>query len=307
MAYHVEPSKPIAEEVRRVLKEEIETAAKQLSSAGGIEDDDAIHEARKSVKKIRAVLRLVKTEHREVYRKESKRFRDIGRTLSALRDAGAMMETFDGLRKHYGAEVDRRTWDSLRRLLRKQKQQREQAVDAGQVFRTYPGELEAIAKELDSWPMHGRGFAWIAPGFKKAYRRGREALAVAERDPRSENFHEWRKRVKDHWYHARLLEPAWNDMLKAYGDVLKNIQSWLGDDHNLTVLRDVIAQAEIDGRGVKGAEKLLTVMERHQTQLREQAFTAGVRVYFRKPTQVLKEMEFLWRAPAEKPETVEAF
>src|SRR5690242_7730782 len=117
MAYHIEPHKPIAPELKRVLKEEVTKAAEQLLSARNPQSAEAIHEARKSVKKIRAILRLVRAELGGAYREENVRFRDIGRTLSELRDAGAMAETFDGLRKLYGSDVDRRAWDSLRRIL----------------------------------------------------------------------------------------------------------------------------------------------------------------------------------------------
>jgi CHAD domain-containing protein len=305
MAYYIEPHKPIAPELKRILKEEVRRTAEQLRNANNSGGAEAIHEARKSVKKIRAVLRLVQTELGGVYRDENARFRDIGRTLSELRDAGAMMETFDGLRKLYKGEIDRGAWDSLRRILEKRREDTERGLNTEQLFEHYPRKLEAVAEQVDDWPLDGDGFAVIAPGLKKAFRRGGEAMKEAQRNPTPESFHQWRKRVKDHWYHVRLLHKIWADMMGAYGDVLKDIQTWLGDDHNLTVLEGLIADASGQTGGEKGTKELLAVMARHQAQLRHQASVAGVRVYREKPKRLVQAMKFLWKAPVEPAERLE--
>lgn len=305
MAYHIEPHKPIAPELKRVLKEEVTNAAEQLLSARNPQSAEAIHEARKSVKKIRAILRLAGTELGGVYGEENIRFRDIGRTLSELRDAGAMVETFDGLRKLYGSDVDRRAWDSLHRILEQRREETERGLNTQQLFEDCPRQLEAVAEQVDNWPLDGNGFGVIAPGLKQAFRRGREAMEEAQRNPTPENFHQWRKRVKDHWYHVRLLHNIWGDMMGAYGDVLKAIQTWLGDDHNLTVLEGLITDANGQAGGGKSMKHLLAVMERHQAQLRDQAVTAGVRVYREKPKRLVQAMKFLWKAPVEKAEQLE--
>ena len=305
MAYHIEPQKPVAGELKRVLKEEVLRAAEQLRNARNPQSAEAIHEARKSVKKIRAILRLVRVELGGVYREENVRFRDIGRTLSELRDAGAMAETFEGLRKLYHSEVSRSAWDSLGRILEQRREETERGLNTLQLFEECPRQLEAVAEQVDDWPLDGNGFSVIAPGLKQAFRRGRETMQEAQRNPTPENFHQWRKRVKDHWYHVRLLHNIWGDMMGAYGDVLKDIQSWLGDDHNLAVLEELITDANGPTSGEKGIEDLLAAMARHQAQLRDQALIAGVRVYREKPKRLVQAMKSLWKAPVEKPEQLD--
>ena len=71
------------------------------SSEEEAERDTAIHEARKSMKKIRAALRLMRPELDAVYPAENTWFRDVGQQLSQFRDAGVMIETFDGLVAKY--------------------------------------------------------------------------------------------------------------------------------------------------------------------------------------------------------------
>jgi hypothetical protein len=87
-------------------------------------------------------------------------------------------------------------------------------------------------------------------------------------------------------------------MMDAYGSVLKDMQTWLGDDHNLAVLREAIGDDQ-------SLRTLVPVIEKHQAKLRERASISGVRVYGAKPKQVAGTLRFLWNAPPESTEGAE--
>jgi hypothetical protein len=59
---------------------------------------------------------------------------------------------------------------------------------------------------VKKWPIATDGFAALEPGFEMTFRKGRTAFALAQKRPGPKNYHDWRKRVKDHWYHVRLME-----------------------------------------------------------------------------------------------------
>jgi hypothetical protein len=42
-------------------------------------------------------------------------------------------------------------------------------------------------------------------------------------NPAPEDFHRWRKRVKDLWYHVSLLERAWPEQMEALAKELKTL------------------------------------------------------------------------------------
>src|SRR5205823_10891030 len=144
------------------------------------------------------------------------------RSLSALRDAAAIIETFDSL------ESDLST---VRAELTKRRRQAEEEMDPAAVARHAATTLGAIKRRLPRWRIEGDGFS----GLKNTYRKGRKALRLAWKDPIPEHFHEWRKRVKDHWYHMKLLEDLLGGAIKQREKDLKDLQEWLGDDHNLVV------------------------------------------------------------------------
>src|SRR6266516_4753445 len=121
MPYRLKTSESVPDGIRRTVTEEIESATQQLSRNHGKNRDEAIHEARKSVKKIRGALRLVQPDLGATYRKENRTLRDLGRKLSQFRDAAAIIETFDSVSEKYNDSLQKNTLGSIRRGLDKSK------------------------------------------------------------------------------------------------------------------------------------------------------------------------------------------
>ena len=69
------------------------------------------------------------------------------------------------------------------------------------------------------WRITGDGFNVLARGISKSYKGAQRAMDEAVKEPTAETVHEWRKRVKDHWYHTRLLCPIWPRPMKAHCEV----------------------------------------------------------------------------------------
>ncbi len=327
MPYHLIPGEPIPAGIRRVVREEIEWAARQLSGANGRVSapayragagsrrrgprtvlpaflksqesagrDTAIHEARKSMKKIRGALRLMRPEVDPVYREENAWFRDVGLRLAGFRDAGAMIETFDALRRKYRGEPGRRTMASIRRGLVARKRHAEARADIGQVLGAMGDALSRRALRAERWPLETGGFAALAPGLEATFRGGRKALERVRKHPSPENYHEWRKRVKDHWYHVRLLEKYWTGAMQAYEKSLKDLETWLGEDHNLVVLREtVLAEPELFGSAPDIAF-FVKLTGRYHKELRANAVALGRHIYGEKPRQFIQRLRRLWEA-----------
>jgi CHAD domain-containing protein len=145
--------------------------------------------------------------------------------------------------------------------------------------RTVPDRLRLAA--------NGRS---LRDGVKRGYRRARkamdEATAVRAEDLR---FHTWRRRVKDHWYQMRLVEGVNG---KAHRRVrrLKELQDWLGDDHNLVVLRSVILEAPQRFGDTRAVAVLLGCIDEHQAALRRRAVRRGRQLFAKKPGLFRKQI-----------------
>jgi CHAD domain-containing protein len=307
VAYHFKRDESVPEAVRRIAREELESAVDQLGRRRNTSHDEGIHEARKSVKKVRALLRLFQTELGGTYRSESRGLRETGRKLSELRDAGAVIEILDTLKEKYPRELRGHKIDSIRRGLLARKRQAEEEANLPRILRRMAKSLKAARKRVKTWPIRTDGFAAIEPGFKKTFRAVRAAFGVAQKHPRPENYHEWRKRVKDHWYHIRLLENLWTDVLRGYEKSLKDVETWLGDDHNLVLLHErLVSEPESYGKE-ETIDLVQSLIAKYQKELRDNAESFGERIREEKPRQLTRRMRKLWKTWRTEPKSVEEF
>ncbi|HWF09916.1 MAG TPA: CHAD domain-containing protein [Bryobacteraceae bacterium] len=293
MAYRLERDESVIAGLKRVVREEMDSADEHLSGKKKVRRDKAIHESRKSIKKVRALLRLVSEELGDVWKRENARLRDIARRLSDFRDAFAMIATFDDLKKTYKKERAGQ-FASVRAGLVTRRRQSSHEEDVALVLNEAVSSLRNASKRVKSWPLHTDGYGAIGPGLHLTYRTGRKALARVQKDPQALNYHELRKRVKDHWYHMRLLEDLWTGVMVAYEKSLKDLETWLGDDHNLAVLRDrVVAEPSFYGAD-RDVERFLDLVDKRQKELRDRSVSLAARVYEEKPRDFDRRMRHLW-------------
>ena len=99
-------------------------------------------------------------------------------------------------------------------------------------------ELESAREEVADWPLERDDWGAIEGGLRRIYRQGRRRMREAENEPSTEALHEWRKRVKDLWYHLSLLRETWPAVVGPEADEAHALSEKLGDDHDLAVLWD---------------------------------------------------------------------
>jgi CHAD domain-containing protein len=304
MPYRLEREESVIAGLQRVACDEMESAGAKLGGRERISRDKAIHEARKSIKKVRALLRLMKDELRGVDPGENVRLRDIARRLSHYRDSFVMVETFDDLKKHFRAETLRK-FRSVRAALIKRRNEAVREENRRIVLEHAAGALTMAASRVAGWELKADGYAAISPGLERTFRAGRTALALARENATADNLHDLRKKVKDHWYHIRLLESLWTDVMHAYEKSLKDLETWLGNDHNLAVLRErIVAEPAFYGKREE-TDLLLDLIDRYQTELREASIALAARVYAEKPREFVTRTHHLWDAWKQQPRSVE--
>ncbi len=156
-------------------------------------------------------------------------------------------------------------------------------------------DLRAARRRAAQWPLSEDGFGALRVGLKQTYRRGRKALARAAEDPTPENLHEWRKRVKYHWYHARLLRSVWPRVMDPYRKTVHHLADLLGQVHDLDVLRQtLLAEPERFGSRTK-LRPVLKLMDRHRAELAGKAQPLGRKVFAEKPGAFCDRIEGYWR------------
>jgi CHAD domain-containing protein len=297
-SYHLEGSEEPADGIERVARGRIRNALDEVRGDGASTFAESVHEARKDLKKLRSVLRLVRDQiGEEIYRRENERLRDAGRLLSGARDAEVKLETIDLLR---GAGEGMPTKAKLRKYiysLEKERDEHSQAdAERAELTERVAAELEAAELAIGDWSLDGGDWALVGGGLKRSYRRGRRRFADVRDDPSAENVHEWRKRVKDLWYHLRLLRQAWPAVVGESADEAHGLADLLGDHHDLAVLADDARRRPDRFASKQDLNALVAAAERRQDELLAAALGSGERLYAEKPRSFAKRYRAYWDA-----------
>lgn len=293
VAYRFKAGESVPAGIRRIAAEQIDEVL-EIAGRKAESRDRTVHEVRKCIKKLRALLRLVQGEMGERFNSENARLRDAGRELSRFRDAAAMIQTFEDVRKKYAKEIPAGSLHTIRAGLVAHKSRADRQENVKAALAGALKELYAAKKRLQQWPLHSGGFDAIGKGLEQAFRHGRDALGAANKHPDAEHYHAWRKRVKDHWYHVRLLNEVWPDVMTGYEGSLTSLEDKLGTDHNLNVLAGKIKAAPDFFGTAEQVASLLQLIERRQMELRREAEAIGVRVYGEKPRALERRLGRWW-------------
>lgn len=297
--YRFKRKERVDDGIRRIAAGRAEDALSELSTARP--DGDlaaAIHAARKDMKKLRAVLRLVrKPLGKEFFRAENHRYRDAARLLSQTRDAEVKLETLGALRERFAAELPAgpaRAWCVTLEAELDELDELDELADAGEGglakrIERAAAMIGAGRDEIPEWPLRGDSWELIAGGLVRSYRQGRRELRLVRRDPAAENVHQWRKRVKDLWYQLRLVRKAWPELLGETAGRTHELADLLGDHHDLNVLAEDLA-----GRDIAQRDELATLIERRQGELLESALDLGARLYAEKPKAFAARVKGYW-------------
>jgi CHAD domain-containing protein len=294
-SFRLDPAEPVPDEVRRVARERIDHALDELRGRADSTREEAVHEARKDMKKLRALVRLVRGDLGDrVYRAENICFRDTAAELAGVRDADVMLATLGYLEERYGE------LPGAGARLRPALVAHRFRAAAGSLKPASKAAVETLAEahdRVEDWPLETDGFEAFEDGLGRIYRKGRRAYRAAQKLPSAENMHEWRKRVKDHWYHVLLLQDIWKPVMSALSDEAHDLSDRLGDDHDLAVLLD---WAHRQASTLDGADPVLrgfdVILESRRRELQAEAFDYGARLYADKPSVFVDRLEGWWEA-----------
>ncbi|WP_373059031.1 CHAD domain-containing protein [Zunongwangia sp. H14] len=289
MSYKLEKQEELKESISRIASEEIEFCIASLKNTNLHE---AVHEIRKSLKKLRALARLFRDELGEKkYKEINIFFRDLGQELSPIRDLTAHMETIGILQERYGDHIYVKFFNSIVQELEKERDSLEKELKEKKFFSEYIlDQFTGAQEEFTEWPVKSTDLAVVLPGLKLTYERGMDALEEAYAQPDAANFHEWRKRAKYLWHQLQLMEQLWPQFFKTWADEVHKLADFLGDDHDLMILHEKLNSPEIQLKDEKQMEMLHALIKEYSEHLRAEAELQGSLVYAEKPKAIKKRM-----------------
>jgi CHAD domain-containing protein len=314
MAFKFDTQEPFPKAIPRIARERINQIIESLSERPH-PAAEAIHDARKNLKSLRALLRLARGAIDDDLRiRENTQFRDAGRSLSSLRDPQALLEALEyfSKRHRHSTESLAPKRASIRAFIDKMRTEIEQHLVAGlppEQIRNLLKELRDARRRASLWfegTLIQPGNEWetfVGTGLWKTYRKAKNLVwqfeVIGPETAEDAAWHELRKCAKALGYQLRLLKPIWPGMLNAFVDELDQLTDRLGDANDLSILRGRILKEPYDPAETQSAGEtrrfFLQSIDRRKEKLHSEAFDLARLIYMEKSGQFARRLGGYWQ------------
>ena len=244
--FSISNTESISINIHRILLEQFHYIIMQ-SEKDQEEIHESIHETRKSMKRIRAVLRMIRDEiGYSSYYRENTFYRDLSRNLSEIRNFEVLSGSIQNLQKDLSNTIPADVFALLEGEL-----DRQWNLVAGgpavltQLLKEIAGKIEIARDRIYDFPIKHNDFRAFEGGLFRMYRQGKKYLQDVRENPTPNQLHDLRKRLKYFWYQVEILQPIFPGPMKAYASTLEKIEENLGVYHDLEVLQEFLSELTI--------------------------------------------------------------
>jgi CHAD domain-containing protein len=297
LAFRFKEGESIPRGIKRIVRKEIDKALDRLTGRTEVDRNEAVHDARKRFKKIRAVLRLVRPAlGPQTYQRENACFRAAGKPLTEVRDFTVLVKVFDELIESLAEEESQRQFRKVRQGLESNEAEvHRHLLEERDAFAEAAVRIAVARRRLDGWEI-GDKWGLLRAGLKQVYKGGREARARAMAEASVESLHDWRKQTKYLWHQLQVLQPICPTILTPLADRIHDLSDYLGNDHDLAVLRQMVEENEARFGGRAVVEPLAEHIDRRRAELQRKAGLLGRQLYQDRPTVFVDRLTPYWRA-----------
>ena len=294
MSFEIKPHGQIGPALQLLVCEQLTRVVELLHKAGQGAGTEAAHEVRKRIKKGRALLSLLREPlGDDLYRQEDGILQKTNRTLGSMRDAQMLLKTFEHFQRRFFPEKP----PAFIRAIRENFVAHERRCSARLAQSTTLAENLASMRELVIRATHWtvQDYAWkeLRKAVRRSYRRARDAYQDAVGAPTAPRLHRWRKRVKELGYHIRLLRRVCPSLMEELAQDFKVLGEFLGDDHDLVVLRTALEERREALQNGPALETLLELIDLRRSELLDTAFDLGERLHAETPSDFVQELDEL--------------
>jgi CHAD domain-containing protein len=292
MSYEIKTHGAFGRELQRVARDELDRALDVLQFIDRDTVATAPHEVRKRLKKLRALLLLLREPlGKKRYREEDAILRELGGALATLRDAQALLKTLHKLQRRFFPSKPPAVLRAMRRELERHERRCATEFLDSLVLDQSIAAIHAALDRVADWPVESYGWKQLRRAVKCSYRRSREAYARAHDSPDEKRLHRWRKRVKNLWFHLRLLRRICPALMEELAQDYEVLGEFLGDDHDLVILRDTLVERRAALADDAALETFLELLELRREELLDAAFDLGERLHADAPAVFARELD----------------
>lgn len=302
----IDPGLPVREELPRIIRDELRLVVDACSVYASWQmrmRGTSVRRARKSLKRIRSVLDLVREGiDPDVALRMYRDCRDMGRHLGPLRDRDVVRSLLGRLEEEAGSARRRREFRLATTVLA--------ASEPALVVRDHRAEEETVAmvgaearrvlQGLDDVDFSNVDRNLVLDRIHRQWRRAYARFQTDFRGDDIEWLHDTRKRIIRVQASLQPLLKIRPTSIRRTINAVKRVADDLGDDHDLSVLADLIDQHRSRMTDAGGIDVIERELARRGRKLRELARRRG-RVTFKKtPDEVRARLTRWWKQAAKR-------
>lgn len=305
--FHLIPGENLSGALRRISLEQFEASLDTLSSRSDL--NLAIHELRKSNKRVRALLRMVRPVIGDkVYRAENGALARASRLVAPVRDGKVLLDAVTRLRGRYGHLLAPGVFGGVEdRLRSRHDRMMNRILDDPEVLAEVTTIIYRARSRYAAWPTdpsdarYGariipNSFRSIGGGVGRTYEQGRKAMEGAYRTRDPGQFHAWRKQVKYLRHQMEILAPLWPEVIGGLAASLEHLGDVLGDDHDQTELIALVAALPELAPDPDERNLLIALSHQRRRELEGAARVMGGRIYAEAAEQFSGRLKAYWSA-----------
>ena len=280
MTIKIRKNRPPGDEVRRLIRTELDAARKELIHW---RDDRsrAIHRLRQSGKRTRAILHLIRNQAPYVYDVENRTQKEIGQRFAYLRDADVMASTFVWLGRRHPRILD----DANLRDVGDALEERASRLLGSEIFRLdhrIDQALNALDRAVERaryMPLDKVSRSRICKSVRRGRRQVKKRYTRAALRGRPGDFHEWRRWAKNSSLQLSVTRSLGTGIPAQERRIMAKTAKILGREHDLTILIEWLTQPHRPARSHGPRAPLLEMLIRERSAMQQRALTQGRKLF----------------------------
>jgi len=283
MPYRFRRKETVSDGFRRITNEQ--TAAIVSALADGAEDPaDRVHDARRRLKRLRALLELVGSQmDDDLVTREQIAYRNLSRKLGLARDADVALETFDELAIEVIGPID-----AMRDLLVTASQRQRKRTLSADKLAALAAQIRVCSHTLVKQKIADDGWDSIALTMGHSYQKARDAYRA--KADKQEAMHDWRKFTKTLMYQLTLIRKAAPKPISKLIPQLARLAELLGHFQDLHVLQRILSEHAAHGLQMAKFPTLEAIIEKHRKRALKRAQKLGKKVFAIRPKDFANQL-----------------
>jgi len=247
-------------------------------NAENISPNIAVHEIRKSFKRMRAFLIFYAKSSDSFSRDIKSEIKELGKSLSLARESAVNIQVFSRISEGNDLITEKRIKTIKGELIHKNTEltknefsKKEVCLEIQKTMKTIVSYLEHDHTELIPVPD-------ICQVVCKSYYKGFNSFTKIINEHDSEELHNLRKKLKVLWYQLELFRYLQPRYLKIKSDQLHKITEQLGEDHDLYVFLNEIKTGNY--KFDAGEIKIIENQVQHLKEINELRLSSRLKQFF---------------------------